>query len=147
MSVRTIVLAIAIGMAPGAVASAQTTSSVLPSTLSGRWTFVPASGTALIDFWTVRFDGNGAPGSVTGTLTWRGVNCGAKDEPLKGMWDGVELRFQSVLRANANTRNANSNCGDGRGEWVLKRQPGSTAFEGEGAMNEGKINVTVTASP
>ncbi|MDH4181015.1 MAG: hypothetical protein OEV46_03320 [Betaproteobacteria bacterium] len=130
-----------------AVPPAQAQPAPLPGALSGRWTVVPAGGRALVDVFSVRFDGTGAPGPVTGKLTWRGVNCGAQDEPLKGTWDGVELRFESHLRANSNTQNMNGACGNSRGEWVLRRKPGSSTFEGEGLFNEGKVVATLTAAP
>lgn len=129
------------------VSPAQAQPAPLPGALSGRWTAVPAGGRTVIESFSVRFDGTGAPGPVTGKLTWRGVNCGAQDEPLKGTWDGVELRFESHLRANANTQIVNGTCGNARGEWVLRRKSGSSTFEGEGLFNEGKIVVTLTAAP
>lgn len=147
MLLRPAIAALALVAALVSTAFAQAPANALPPSLSGRWTFLPAGGRTAIDAWSVRFDGGGAPGPVTGTLNWRGVNCGAQDEPLKGTWDGTELRFESVLRANTNTQNPNGNCAGGRGTWVLKRRPGSADFEGEASMNEGRIVVTVTASP
>ena len=147
MVARLALAAFALAAALVSAASAQAPANALPGALSGRWTFLPAGGRTFVDMWSARFDGTGAPGPVTGKLTWRGVNCGAQDEPLTGTWDGTELRFESVLRANANTQNLNGNCEGGRAVWVLKRKPGSATFEGEGSMNERKVVVTVTASP
>ena len=147
MILRTSVAALAFVAALVPSAFAQAPANALPGALSGRWTAIPAGGRTLVDAWSVRFDGTGAPGPVTGKLTWRGVNCGAQDEPLKGTWDGVELRFESHIRANTNTQNMNGNCANTRGEWVLRRKPGSSTFEGEGLFNEGKIVVTLTAAP
>jgi len=142
----TILLAAALILA-AAAPPAPAQSAPLPGALSGRWTVMPPGGRTLVDSFSVRFDNAGAPGPVTGKLTWRGVNCGAQDEPLKGTWDGAELRFESHLRANANTQNVNGNCVNTRGEWVLRRKPGSSTFEGEGLFNEGRIVATLTASP
>jgi hypothetical protein len=139
------IAALLLAFAVPAVAQAQ--SDALPASLSGRWTYLAPGGRAMIDTWTLRVDSGGAPGSFKGTLNWRGVNCGAKDEPVSGTWTGSELRFEGQLRANANTLNANGNCGNGRAEWVLTRRAGSTAFEGEASMNDRAVVVTVTASP
>lgn len=126
---------------------AQAQADTLPSSLSGRWTYLAPGGRAMIDTWTLRIDSGGAPGPFKATLNWRGANCGAKDEPVSGTWTGSELRFEGQLRPNANTLNANGNCGNGRTAWVLTRKAGSTAFEGEASMNDRAVVVTVTASP
>ncbi len=72
----------------------------LPGELSGKWTASTPRGT-FIDAVSFTFDGNGQPGPVTGKVTFRGVNCGALDEPLKGSWDGwtdgyVQFCFNGV---------------------------------------------------
>ena len=128
-------------------AVAQAPSEALPSSLSGRWTYLAPNGRAMIDTWTLRIDSGGAPGPFKATLNWRGTNCGAKDEPVSGTWNGSELRFEGQLKPNANTLNANGNCGSGRAEWVLKRKAGTAAFEGEASMNDRAVVVTVTAAP
>ena len=124
-------------------ATAQTDSR-LPASLSGRWTLVGPTG-AVIDTFAVVFEGNGTPGTIPGKLTWRGVNCGAKDEPMQASWDGTELKFEVVLRANTNTQRMNGNCSAEPTRWVLKRKAGDRAFEGEGRV--ANIVVTVTAAP
>jgi hypothetical protein len=125
-------------------ALAQTGGTSLPKSLSGRWTFMGPSG-VLIDTFTIVFDGDGAPGMVPGRLTWRGRSCGAKDEPLKASWDGNELKFEAVLKANVNTQRMNGDCPGEPTRWALKRKAGEASFEGEGRMRD--LMVTVTAAP
>lgn len=118
----------------------------LPGSLAGRWTFV-GPGRTIIDAWSIRIDGAGAPGPVAGRLTWRGVTCGAQDEPVTGTWDGAELRFEGTLRPNVNVQNANGQCGSGRVAWVLARKPGTSSFEGTATQADRGTVVTVTAAP
>ncbi len=54
----------------------------LPAKLSGRWVWLAPNGTT-IDAFSLEFDGSREPGTVAGRLTWRGLNCGAQDEPIK----------------------------------------------------------------
>jgi hypothetical protein len=116
----------------------------LPGKLSGRWTFMGPAG-VFVNAFDVAFDGGGAPGPVSGKLTWKGVNCGALDEPIRGSWDGTELSFEAVLRPNANTLRVNGQCGSAPTKFSLKRKPGTGGFEGE-ARSETAV-VTMVASP
>lgn len=127
-----------------AITALAQTDARLPASLSGRWTLMGPSG-VLIDTFSMIFDGSGTPGTVPGRLTWRGVNCGAKDEPIQASWDGTELKFEAVLKANTNTQRMNGNCPAERTRWVLKRMAGDREFEGEGRV--ANIVVTVTATP
>jgi hypothetical protein len=115
----------------------------LPERLSGRWTFSGPAG-IFIDYFTVVFEGSRAPGTVPGRLTWRGVNCGSKDEPIQASWDGTELKFEAVLKPEVNTQRLNGKCASEPTRWVLKRKP-DQSFEGEGRT--GSVMVTVTATP
>ena len=116
----------------------------LPGSLSGRWTFMGPRG-VLIDSFSIVFEGNRAPGIVPARLTWRGFSCGAMDEPIQATWDGAELKFEAVLKANTNTQRMNGDCPADPTRWVLKRKTGEGSFEGEGRV--GNIVVTVTTSP
>jgi hypothetical protein len=120
----------------------------LPGKLSGRWTASSPRG-VFVDSLSLTFEGDGAPGPVTGKVTFRGVNCGAQDELLKGTWDGSELRFESVHRPNVNVQRMNSQCGTGNVVYILRRKPGETTFEGEARPGEGATGstVSITASP
>jgi hypothetical protein len=53
-----------------------------------------------IDTVSFAFEGNGKPGPVTGKVTFRGVVCGAQDEPLKGAREKVlpVRRYRSRYR-------------------------------------------------
>jgi hypothetical protein len=124
-------------------ASAQT-GAPLPGSLSGRWTFMGPSG-VLIDSFSIAFEGTRAPGIVPARLTWRGLSCGARDEPIQATWDGSELKFEAVLKANTNTQRMNGDCPSDPTRWVLKRKTGDGSFEGEGRVRN--TVVTVTASP
>jgi hypothetical protein len=117
---------------------------LLPASLSGRWTYVGPRGT-FIDAFSIVFEGTAAPGTVPGRLTWRGVNCGTSDEPIRASWDGMELKFEVVLKANTNAQRANGDCPAEPTRWVLKRKAGERLFEGEGRIRN--IVVTVTATP
>lgn len=120
------------------------TGSLLPGSLSGRWTYVGPPGT-FIDTFSIVFEGTGAPGTVPGRLTWRGRNCGASDEPIQASWDGIELKFEAVLKANTNAQRMNGDCPAEPTRWVLQRKAGERSFEGEGRIRN--IVVTVTAMP
>ena len=117
--------------------------SELPAKLSGRWTATTPTG-IFVDVFSVTFEGNRAAGTVPGRLTWRGVNCGAKDEPIQAQWDGTELKFEAVLKADTNTQRSYGKCGTEPVRWILKLK-GDQTFEGEGRV--GNIVVTVTAAP
>jgi hypothetical protein len=131
--------------ATASVAQADTS---LPLSLKGEWTALGQGenhGRSYVDHFSLAFEGNGAPGSVAGRLTLHGVNCGAKDEPIQASWDGSELKFEAVLRANTNTQSMNGNCPAVPTRWVLRRKAGDPSFEGEGHV--GSITVTATAAP
>lgn len=119
----------------------------LPAALSGRWTATGPTG-VFVDSFSIVFEGTRAPGTVPGRLNWRGVSCGAKDEPIQASWDGVELRFEAVLKSDTNTQRAGGRCPSEAWRWVLKRKPGERTFEGE-ARNPAAaaLTVTVTAAP
>lgn len=118
----------------------------LPGKLSGRWTFTGPSQT-FINPVTLEFDGDGKPGPITGRLTWRGVTCGAQDEPLTGTWDGSELHFTSTLRANVNAQRMNGQCGDGKTTYVLRRKPAEASFEGDARATFTPAVPTISVSP
>jgi hypothetical protein len=103
----------------------------LPKAMSGRWTSVVPGGRTFSDTLSVVLDVPAGTGPVTGRLTLRGVTCGAMDEPLKGTWDGSELRFESLVRPNVNATRSNGECASGRVTFTLVRKPGQTAFDGE----------------
>ncbi len=111
----------------------------LPATLSGRWSFTSGANT-VIDSFSIVFEGNRTPGTVPGRLTWRGVNCGAKDEPIQAQWDGSVLKFEALLKANTNTQRMNGNCGADPGRWELKRK--GDRFEGEARFPNSTVSVT-----
>jgi hypothetical protein len=117
----------------------------LPAKLDGRWTVVPPGGRTIINSWAIRFEPPGTTGTVRGRLDWRGLNCGALDLPVEAQWDGTELRFEAVLRANTNTQNLNGTCQDVPTRYVLRRKPGERSFEGE--AKAANFVVQVTASP
>ena len=120
----------------------------LPSTLSGRWTVVPPGGRAIIDTWSIRFEGNGAPGPVKGLVTWRGRGCGALNEPATGNWDGTELRFEFKARPDVNTQLMGATyCGEGKTIAVLRRTPGARDFEGTASLNDAPTGIQITGSP
>ena len=102
----------------------------LPATLSGRWT-VTASGFLSSHTVTLSFEGQGQTGPVTGRVSFRGMDCGLLDEPLRGSWDGVDLRLETAQRAEVGAPREAGNCGTARATFVLRRNPGDTRFEGE----------------
>jgi len=135
---------IALGLcAPIASALAQT-AEPLPGTLSGRWTWMSPSG-AIIDSFSLVLEGDRGAATIPGRLTWRGVNCGAKDEPVQVAWNGSELRFESFMKPNVNTQRMNGQCPSTPAQFVLKRRAGSASFEGE--ARAGNVVITMTASP
>ena len=121
-------------------------SDVLPSKLSGRWTAVGATQT-FINPMSLEFDGDGKPGPVKGRATFRGVACGAQDEPPTGTWDGKELRVETLHRPNVNVVRLNGQCGDGKTTYVLTRKPGQRTFEGEGRSTYSSAVATMTLAP
>jgi hypothetical protein len=115
--------------------------------MKGRWVAVLPNGQSFIDSLSVVLDQPDATGRVTGRLTSRGVTCGALDEPLVGTWDGTELRFESRVKPNVNAQRMNGNCDTGRIEYVLKRKPGDSRFEGQARRDGSPVAVEVTLSP
>jgi hypothetical protein len=115
----------------------------LPGKLSGHWTYIGSR--TYINPVTIVFDGDGAPGPVTGRLTWRGVTCGAQDEPLNGTWNGTELRFTAALRANVNVESMNAQCGDAR--FTLTRKPGEQGFDGDARASYTPAVPTISLAP
>lgn len=136
-------LMLAIAAMHGAAAHAQG-AEALPERLSGRWAFTPPSGgTTFIDTWSIRFEGDRAAPRVKGFVSWRGRGCGAQDDPVEATWDGREVRFQFVARANVNAQIANATyCGDGKTDVSLQRKTGSRAFEGEAVQNNARVQVS-----
>lgn len=118
------------------------TPALLPSALTGRWTFMGPSG-VFTDNIAIRFDGTGAPGPVTGKITAGGVTCGARDEPLTGTWDGTELRFEAKVHANVNTTRSGGDC-SAPAKYVLTRKPGQAAFEGHVSRGASTSQVQLT---
>jgi hypothetical protein len=141
--VKRILVAVALLATAIATTVSGQSESVLPAKLSGRWTAF-AGTDVVIDSFSLTFEGNRAPGTVPGRLTWRGVNCGAKDEPIQAQWDGTVLKFEAVLKADTNTQRLNGRCGTEPLRWVLKRKS-DQSFEGEGRV--ANIVVSVTAAP
>ena len=113
----------------------------LAKNMSGRWIFLGKRTNS--DVMSVALEGDGAPGAITGRLTLRGSNCGALDEPFKGTWDGVELRFSALLRSNVNARRANMECAADATQFVLTRKPGQAALEGNASASTGTFQVTL----
>lgn len=93
------------------------------------------------------FEGSGKPGALSGKVTWRGVGCGAQNEPLTGTWDGRELRINMVLRANVNADRMNADCGDGKITVVLTRKAGEKNFEGDAHASYTPAVPSLTVSP
>lgn len=120
------------------------TGDVLPPSLSGRWTVSLPSG-VFIDAFSIAFEGGRAPGKVNGMLTFRGLNCGAKDEPIAAGWDGKVLKFEAVMRANVNAQRAHGRCPAEPYAFVLVRNADGRTFEGQ--VPAGNAIVTLTASP
>ena len=119
---------------------------LLPKSMSGRWTAVTPGG-VFTDSISVVLDAPDGTGAVTGRLTNRGVVCGSQDEPLTGTWDGTELRFESLVRPNVNVTRPNGACGSGRVNFVLVRKPGQSKFEGESRRDGAPTPAQITLAP
>ena len=122
------------------------TNDLLPHKLSGRW-MARGPNQTFINPVELTFDGDGKPGPVTGRVSWRGVTCGAENEPLAGTWDGRELRMTTTHRANVNVVRLNGQCGDGKTTYVLVRKAGETGFEGQVTSTYSAATATVFVSP
>jgi hypothetical protein len=118
----------------------------LPHKLSGRWIFQGPSQT-FINPVEMTFEGDGKPGPVTGRVTYRGIGCGAQNEPLTGTWDGRELRITTTHRANVNAMRLNAQCGDGKTTYVLMRKSGEAGFEGQVTSTYSTATATMSVSP
>ncbi len=100
----------------------------LPGAMSGRW-FGNAQGGQQLNFEVfVVIEKQESDGTIVGKVTRWGNGCGAKDEPLKGTFDGTNLKFRSMSRANVNARRVDGNCGED--EYSLKRSADGKSFEG-----------------
>jgi hypothetical protein len=139
---RTAVIALAAVVAGLAFAQS---ADPLPPKLSGRYNFVGPQG-VYNDAVTLTFDAPAVAGKVSGRVSWRGVNCGALDEPFVGTWDGTELRIETTHRANVNTQRPNGQCGSGRATYTLKRMPGSK-FEGQVQIEGSPAIATLALAP
>lgn len=131
-------------LAAGAV-SAQS-AEPLPAKLSGRWTFMGPAG-VFNDVVSLAFDAGAPPGRVAGRATWRGLTCGAQDEPFTGTWDGTELRIDTTHRPNVNAQRMNGSCAQGHAIYVLKRVPGTDRFEGNARVEGLPAVASVTLAP
>ncbi len=100
---------------------------------------------ALIDSFSIVFDSDRLPGKMTGKLTWRGFNCGAKDEPIAATWDGATLKFEATTRPNVNAQRMNGQCSTDPSRFALNKKADGRSFEGE--VRSGDVVVTLTASP
>jgi hypothetical protein len=107
----------------------------LPKSMSGQWFLARVRGQVSGD-WSVVIDKQDDKGAIEGRLTHHGFNCGAKDEPMTGSFDGSVLRLVSKLRANVNVKNPGRDCGSGKTTWTLNRQKNGS-FEGEGLWEGG----------
>jgi hypothetical protein len=135
-----------LALASAAATVVAQTAASLPTAMSGRWSGTYPRGT-FSDEMSVVLESPDAAGAVTGRLTYQGLNCGAVDEPLTGTWNGTELRFESQLRPNVNTKRMNGQCGTGRTTFVLTRKPGQTGFEGESRTEGTQVPDQITLSP
>ena len=142
---RKIVMAALVCVSAAGVVLAQS-SDPLPSKLTGRWTAIAPRGT-YIDSVSLTVDGHSQPGAVTGRVMWRGVICGAQDEPFTGTWDGTELRVNTTHCPDVNVQRMGGQCGTGRVTCVLRRKPGEKTFEGEGRMEGSATVATISVSP
>jgi len=135
---------IALALVATGAAFAQS-SEPLPLKLFGRWTFAAPEG-VLNDAVTLSFDPPAAVGKVTGRVTWRGLSCGALDEPFSGTWDGTELRIETTHRPNVNTQRVNAQCGSGHATYTLKRTAGMK-FEGQAQLEGSSAIATMALTP
>ena len=115
------------------VVLAQPADDRLPRRLVGKWTSLSPNGRTFIDTVDIALDGDGSQGPVKGRVSWRGVNCGASNEPVEGAWDGSTLRLQGMLRPDVNVQRNGGQCGDGKVLFEIRRK-GGTAFEGSTSM-------------
>ena len=118
----------------------------LPKTMSGSWTGVYPRG-SFSDTMSVVLGAPDGSGALKGLLTYQGLSCGAKDEPLTGTWNGTELRFESQLRPNVNSKRLNGQCGTGLTKFVLTRKPGQGSFVGESRTEGTQIPDQIQLSP
>jgi hypothetical protein len=104
----------------------------LPPTLNGHWFNNQGSGRNSQSNYEVKLviEKQAADGTIEGKFTRWGNNCGAKDEPFTGKYDGKELSFHSTVHPNVNTRKMNGGpCG--AEEYVLTRSTDGKTFEGK----------------
>ncbi len=115
-------------------------------TLSNRFASLSQGGRTLSDGFELRFAAPPADGPVSGRMDWRGIRCGALDEPFRGTWDGAELVIETRLRPGVNAQQQGGDCGEGVFRLTLARKPWRRALEGDGAL-DGRVIATVTATP
>lgn len=123
---------------------AQPADNTLPAKLQGRYTLTLPSGGVFLNAFSLVFDGPPSAGVVKGKVSWRGVNCGAQDEPIEATWDGSELRFGMRTYSNVNAQRSNGTCQADPHTVVLKRNA-SGVFEGQ--QMAGQASISMTASP
>lgn len=118
-------LAVVLGILCAFYLTQVTAADLLPNALSGRWvgTGKAKGGAALpVDFaWSLQLAKQNSDGSFEGTITYAGRNCSARNAPMSGSYDGMELVIKTELEPKAQ-------CGPTT--FRMKKTGGKHMFEG-----------------
>lgn len=97
---------------------------LLPKDMNGRWSGTSGRGmnqTPIDWAWSVHIAKQNPDKSLEGTITYEGRRCSAKDAPMTGTFDGVELVIKTQLEPKAQ-------CG--ASTMRMKKTGGKHLFEG-----------------
>ena len=118
----------------------------LPAKLSGRWTFV-VGGKVFVDTLSLYFRSEQSRGSVSGRVTWCGINCGARDEPLKVlMAPNLRIAYRDDGTTQCQYTTAGRAARHRTRHLLLEVQACEKTFEGEARSEGTSADVTMSVT-
>ena len=127
---RLLVWCAVIGLLPFTQTAAQ---EQLPTAMKGRWIGMGnQAGKIPIDFpWSIEITKQNPDGSIEGTMSYAGPQCSAKNAPMTGTFNGVQLIVTTELQPKMQ-------CG--RQSFRLNKSGGKHLFEGKGQNRQGYLD-------
>jgi hypothetical protein len=128
--IRLLLMCAVIGLLPFTQTAAQ---EKLPTAMKGRWIGMGQQGGKIpIDFpWSIEITKQNPDGSIEGSMNYAGPQCSAKNAPMTGTFDGVDLIVTTELQPKMQ-------CG--KQSFRLKKSGGKHLFEGKGQNRAGYLD-------
>jgi hypothetical protein len=131
---RIVLFSTLVGLATSGIAQSE-----LPKSMQGSWSGISERGNVPLNgTLSVVIDKQNADGSIEGRMSASGNQCGMKDEPMTGRFDGAVLTLQSTWRPMVPQA---TYCA--RASFVLKKT--GSRFEGE--IPGSKLRIKATLAP